>query len=600
MPRRARAGRVEGKPAAPRVAQTGRAGRRGPAGRPRGSGHARACPGACRGGPAGPGGPDALRGDLRTTQRGVARGAGSAPDASRRDGSRRVAAGPSRRAGMDTIDRIESRRPRPGGSDMDAGSASAPDLPAATPAAAAPATPGRRLALRGDLLDFTAAPALDDTASAAVRFRPDHWLLVEADGRIAGARPAGLPLEGDWQRREEHRGRLLLPGFVDTHVHSPQIDVIASYGAELLDWLDTYTFPAELRHADEAESKAGAARFLDLLLAHGTTSAVVYPTVHEASAEHLFAAAFERGMRLVAGKVLMDRHAPAGLRDQSVERAGRECERLIDRWHGRGRLAYAVTVRFAPSSTPAQLALAARLCRGHAGTYLQTHVAENRAEVAWVRELFPEARSYLDVYARAGLLHGRSILAHGIWLDDADRAAIRDAGAHVAHCPSSNLFLGSGLYDWHAAEAAGVRTSLASDVGGGTTLAMNRIMGEAYKVQALQGRRLTAWKALHAATLGAAEALGLDGEIGSFEPGRLADACAWDWAAGPLAGRRMAVAGEDARRAAAAPDAAAVPAAAAATAALHERVFAWMTLADDRNLAAAYVAGVPRFVRGAA
>ena len=478
----------------------------------------------------------------------------------------------------------------------------------AAPARTDPPPAARPFALRADLLDFSTAPALDDPASPAVRFRPDSWLLVGADGRIEGARPGAEPPRDGRRLDESQRGRLLLPGFVDTHVHSPQVDVIASYGAELLDWLDGYTFPAELRHADEAESAAGAARFLDLLLAHGTTAAVVYPTVHRASAEHLFAAALARGMRLVAGKVLMDRHAPAGLRDASVEQAARDCEGLIGRWHGRGRLAYAVTVRFAPSSTPAQLALAARLCREHPDTYLQTHLAENRAEVAWVRELFPEARSYLDVYARAGLLHERSVLAHGIWLDDADRAAIRDAGAHVAHCPSSNLFLGSGLYDWHAAEATGMRTSLASDVGGGTTLSMNRIMGEAYKVQALQGRRLTAWKALHAATLGAAEALGLAGEIGSFEPGRAADLCAWDWARGALAGRRMAVADEAARRAGAVdatgPASGGTPpagpdAARHATAALHERVFAWMTLSDDRNLAAAWVAGVPRFVRGA-
>ena len=316
---------------------------------------------------------------------------------------------------------------------------------------------------------------------------------------------------------------------------------------------------------------------------------MVFATVHKASAESLFAAADERGMRLVTGKVLMDRHAPDGLRDD-VEQAERDCVELIDRWHGKGRLAYAVTVRFAPTSSPAQLAMAGRLGREHQGLYMQTHVAENRAEVAWVRELFPEARSYLDVYARAGLLHERSVLAHGIWLDDDDRAAIRDAGAQIAHSPSSNLFLGSGLFDWQAAEAAGIHVSLASDVGAGTTLAMNRIMGEAYKVQALAGRRLTAWKALHAATLGAAEALGLADEIGSFEPGRMADVCAWDWACGALAERRLAMALETARRRGSPHD----------TASLHERVFAWMTLADDRNLAAAYVAGVRRHARAAA
>ena len=214
--------------------------------------------------------------------------------------------------------------------------------------------------------------------------------------------------------------------------------------------------------------------------------------------------------------------------------------------------------------------MAGALCRADPSLYMQTHVAENRAEVQWVRELFPEARSYLDVYARAGLLHARSVLAHGIWIDDADRAALKSSGAQLAHSPSSNLFLGSGLFDWRAADAAGAAISLASDVGAGTSLSMIKTMAEAYKVQAMAGQRLTAWKALYAATRGAARALALDGEIGSLEAGRSADVCVWDWAAEPVAARRMSVAHS-----------------------LHERVFAWMTLADDRNLAQAWVAGRP-------
>ena len=349
--------------------------------------------------------------------------------------------------------------------------------------------------------------------------------------------------------------------------------MIASYGTELLDWLNTYTFPAEQRYADPAQAEAGAALFLDALLAHGTTAAVVFPTVHKVSADALFAAAAQRGMRLIAGKVLMDRHAPDGLRDD-VAQAERDCRALIERWHGHERLAYAVTVRFAPTSSPEQLAMAGRLCAQDPTLYMQTHVAENQAEVRWARELFPEARSYLDVYARAGLLHPRSVLAHGVWLDDADRAALRDSGAQIAHSPSSNLFLGSGLFGWRAAQEAGVAVSLASDVGGGTSLSMLRTMADAYKVQAMAGERLTAWKALHAATRGAARALGLEAEIGSLEPGRLADVAVWDWAVGPVAGRRMAVAQ-----------------------ALHEQVFAWLTLGDERNLAAAYVAGRASFRR---
>ena len=425
-----------------------------------------------------------------------------------------------------------------------------------------------RVALRGDLLDFTATPAWAVVDSPAVRFRPDHWLLVE-NGRITGVQPGDqAPGEG-WVRRD-HRGQLLLPGFIDTHVHSPQIDMVASYGAELLDWLNTYTFPAELRFADPAVSEAGAARFLDALLESGTTSAVVFPTVHKVSVDALFAAASARGMRLITGKVLMDRNAPPALCDD-VAGAERDCTELIDRWHGTGRNAYAVTVRFAPTSTPAQLAMAGALCAAHPTAYLQTHLAENRAEVEWVRTLFPEARSYLDVYARAGLLHPRSVLAHGIWLDDNDRAVLRGSGAQIAHSPSSNLFLGSGLFDWQAAIKAQVKVSVASDVGAGTSLSMQRTLADAYKVQALAGQRLTAWRALHSATRGAAEALGLAHEIGSFDVGCTADVCAWHWARGLVAERRDALANE-----------------------LHERVFAWMTLSDERNLAGAYVAGVQR------
>ena len=231
-------------------------------------------------------------------------------------------------------------------------------------------------------------------------------------------------------------------------------------------------------------------------------------------------------------------------------------------------------MRFAPTSTPEQLALAGRLAAADPTLYLQTHVAENRAEVRWVSELFPEARSYLDVYARAGLVHRRSVFAHGIWLDDADRALLREAGAQIAFCPSSNLFLGSGLFDWQENADAGVAVSVATDVGGGTSLSMLRTLADGYKVQALGGRRLSAWGALHGATRGAALALDLGDEIGSLEPGRAADICVWDWAVGPVAARRMEVARD-----------------------LHERVFAWMTLGDERNLAATYVAGTRRYER---
>ena len=426
-----------------------------------------------------------------------------------------------------------------------------------------------RIALRGDLLDFVAAPARAERDSPAVRFRPDHWLLIEGS-HIVGAQAAAPDIT--W-RRIDHAGKLVLPGFIDTHVHSPQLDVIGSWGAQLLDWLETYTFPAERRMADPAQAQAGSQLFLDALLAHGTTSAVVFPTVHKTSVDALFDAASQRGMRLIAGKVLMDRHAPPELCDD-VEGAEGQCRELIERWHGRGRLAYAVTPRFAPTSSDAQLAMAGRLLADHQGLYMQTHVAENPAEVRWVAELFPKARSYLDVYEHFGLLNPRAVLAHGIWLDAADRRLLHERGAQIAHSPSSNLFLGSGLFGWAAAEDAGVALSLASDVGGGTSLSMQRCMADGYKVQAMAGTKLSAWALLHAATRGAAQALSLGQEIGSLSGGSCADLCVWDWASSPVARRRQQVARD-----------------------LHEKVFAWITLGDERDLLESWVAGVCRYRR---
>ena len=379
-----------------------------------------------------------------------------------------------------------------------------------------------RVAVRGDLLDFVSEPGWGEVDSAAVRFRPDHWLLIEG-GRIHGVQAAAP--DAQWQR-QDHCGRLILPGFIDSHVHMPQLDMIASYGTELLAWLNTYAFPAETRFADPERSHQGAELFANALLANGTTTAVVFPTAHKVSVDALFGAAQRRGMRLVTGKVLQDRHSPDGL------------------------------------------------MAAHPGLYMQTHVAENRDEVRWVRELFPDARSYLDVYAGPGLLHPRSVLAHGVWINDADRAALCESGAQIAHSPSSNLFLGSGLFDWAAAVQAGAAVSLASDVGGGTSLSMLKTMAEAYKVQALAGQRLTAWKALHAATLGSARALQLDAEIGSFDPGRMADFCVWDWATGAVDTQRQQLARD-----------------------LHEKVFAWMLLSDERHLASTWVAGRQLYAR---
>ena len=430
--------------------------------------------------------------------------------------------------------------------------------------------PGQqRIALCGDVLYLRGDPGADPQAEACAHFEPDGWLLLEG-ARVAGVRAADAPPGPEWQR-QDWRGHLLLPGFIDTHVHAPQLDVLASFGTELLQWLQRYTFPAEQRWADPQHAARGARRFVRALLAHGTTSAMVFPTVHRGSVEALFQAALEQGMCVVSGKVLMDRNAPEALRDD-VQSGERDCIELIEAWHGRERLRYALTPRFAPTSSDAQLAMCARLLQARpprgGQVYLQTHVAENRDEVRWMRELHPGSRSYLDVYAGFGLLSRRSVFAHGIWLDAADRALLAGHGSTVAFSPSSNLFLGSGLFDWALADAAGMRVAVASDVGGGTSLCQLRSLADAYKVLALQGQRLSAWRALHAVTRGAAAALDMEHDLGHFEPGAWADVVVWRWAVGEVQEHRVGLARS-----------------------LHERLFAWMHLADERNVAAVYVAG---------
>ncbi|WP_231385740.1 guanine deaminase [Thiomonas sp. FB-6] len=441
---------------------------------------------------------------------------------------------------------------------------------ASAPAIAPAAAPGReRVALRGDVLHLRADPGAAAEAPPCVHFEPDGWLLAEG-GRVVELRAADAPPDPSWPR-EDWRGHLLLPGFIDLHVHAPQLDVIGAWGDGLLRWLDDFTYPAEARWADAEHARRGAGRFVRQLLAHGTTSAMVFPTVHRHGVDALFEAAREQGMCLVSGKVLMDRNVPEALRDE-VTQAERDCVALIESWHGRERLRYALTPRFAPACSDEQLRMCARLLRiehPRAGApYLQTHVAENRDELRWVRELYPASRSYLDVYAGFGLLGRRSVLAHGIWLDDADRALLAERGSTLAFSPSSNLFLGSGLFDWARADAAGVRVAVASDVGAGTSLCQLRSAAEACKVLALQGTRLSAWRALYALTRGAAAALELEPELGHFEPGAWADVVAWRWAAGELQEHRLGLARS-----------------------LHERLYAWLHMADERNVAAVYVAG---------
>jgi len=423
------------------------------------------------------------------------------------------------------------------------------------------------LALRGSLLHFLRDPG-DEPAGGAAQYFDDGILLLR-DGRVleAGDARALLPrLPADAARRD-HSGKLLLPGFVDTHIHYPQTDLIASHGTRLLDWLERYTFPVERRFGDPAHAREVADFFLEELLRNGTTTAMVVGTVHPQSVDAFFEAAQARGLRMIAGKVLMDRNCPEDLRDtaQSGEAQTRE---LIGRWHGRDRLLYAVTPRFAPACSAEQLRRAGRLLEEFPGLYLQTHLAENREEVAWVGDLFPSSRSYLDVYDGFGLVRPRSVFAHCVHLEDADRRRMAERGAVAAFCPTANLFLGSGLFDLAAAGACGMTVGLGTDVGGGTSFSMLRTLHEAYKVAQLRGQNLSPLRALYLATLGGAQALGLQDRIGSFAPGREADLVVIDLAATPLLERRLRHAES-----------------------LAEKLFALIMLGDDRCVAATYVQG---------
>jgi guanine deaminase len=420
-------------------------------------------------------------------------------------------------------------------------------------------------AYRAGLLHFHADPAFTPEAH--------HWhedgLLVVADGKVQAAGDyaalhASLPPDAIVH---DYRGKLIMPGFIDTHIHYPQTDMIASPAPGLLPWLESYTFPTERRFEDPAHAAATAEFFLDELLRCGTTTALVYCTVHPQSVDAFFEASEKRGLRMAAGKVLMDRHCPDFLQD-CVETGGRDTEALIQRWHKRGRALYAITPRFAPTSTEAQLALAGELARAYPDTYIQTHVAENQDEVRWVMELYPQSRSYLDVYDKYGLLRPRAVYGHCIWLDEHDRRRMAETRAAAAVCPTSNLFLGSGLFDFERADQAGMLMSLATDVGAGTSFSMLQTMNEAYKVARLKGSYLPALRMFYLATLGAARSMQLEGTVGSFAVGAEADFVVLDPQATPLLARRTG-----------------------RTESLEELLFALALLGDDRTVAATYSAG---------
>ncbi|HZW60188.1 MAG TPA: guanine deaminase [Woeseiaceae bacterium] len=425
---------------------------------------------------------------------------------------------------------------------------------------------GGRVAYRATLMHCLDEPRA--AGAAAVEYLDDGVLLVE-DGYVAriGEAAALLPALGATVEVVDYRGKFIVPGLIDCHVHYPQVDMIASYGTQLLDWLERYAYPAEARFADAAHAADAADFFIGELLRNGTTSALVFATVHAHSVDAVFAAAARHDLRLLSGKVLMDRDCPAALRD-GADGGIAESRELIRRWHGRGRLGYAITPRFAVTSSDAQLAAAGRLAADFPDVHVHTHLAENRDEVELVARRFPARRSYLDVYRHYGLLRQRAVFAHCLHLDDADRRELAGRGAAIAFCPSSNLFLGSGLFDLAAARAAGIRVGAGSDVGGGTSLSMLRTLAEAYKVLQLQGQSLAPWQALYLGTLGGARALHLDDRIGNFAAGREADFVVLDPAATPLTARRLGKARDAA-----------------------EKLFALLMLADDRAVAATYVMG---------
>lgn len=426
--------------------------------------------------------------------------------------------------------------------------------------------------LRGEVVSLRADPFLE-TPEDCLEHIPDALVVVE-DGLIASVGPwdeataKGLDVA-------HYPGGIIAPGFIDAHVHYPQTQMIGAFGEGLLEWLEKYTFVAEQDFADPAHANEVAAIFLRELLRAGTTTAAVYCTVHPESVEAFFAESERFDTRMIAGKVLMNRNAPEALLD-TPETAYADSKRLIEAWHGRGRQLYCITPRFAPSCSDAELAAAARLWAEHPGTYVQTHLCETTGEIDWVLDLFPGKKSYLDVYDQAGLVGPRAIFGHAVHMDEADFCRCHEAGAALAHCPTSNLFLGSGLFRLFEARRADrpVHVALGTDLGAGTAFSQLRTLDEAYKVAKLGGERLTAAHGLWLATRGAAEALQLGDRLGRVAPGMEADLVVLDPAATPLLGFRSRFARD-----------------------LMERLFVMMILGDDRAVRATWVAGRPVYDR---
>lgn len=422
---------------------------------------------------------------------------------------------------------------------------------------------------KGEVFYFKASPLDSDNSYC---YYPEGALVI-SEGKVIEAGSYDL-LKEKYKSAllTDYSGKLLMPGFIDSHIHYPQSEMIGMYGRQLLDWLNEYTFPTEEAFTDKAYAERVARFFINELFRNGTTSCMAYATVHKTSVEALFSVASEYNMRMLTGKVLMDRNAPDALTD-TEESGEADTRSLIEAWHNNGRNSYVITPRFSITSTPGQLISAARLHEEYPDTYIQTHLSENRNEIVSTLALSSECTDYLEVYERAGLVTDRSIFGHCIHLSDSECRRMAEAGAIVAHCPTSNLFLGSGLFDMQQANRIGMKTTLATDVGGGTSFSLFRTMDESYKIQQLNGYSMSVFEALYKCTRGTAEALKLDDRIGSFEPGREADFIVVDYAATPSqAARRDLLKRKDKWT-------------------LENKLFGLQTLGDDRNIAATYVMG---------
>jgi guanine deaminase len=425
--------------------------------------------------------------------------------------------------------------------------------------------------LRGRLLSFTSEPQ-HEADTSAYSYIEDGALLID-DGRIiaSGDHSQIAPQAGDAQVID-HRPNLLMAGFIDTHLHFPQVQVVASWGDQLLDWLNNYTFPEETRFVDADHSAQMATRFYDLITGHGTTTAVAFCSVHDTSANAYFAEAARRDMRMIGGKVMMDRYAPDGLRD-TAQSGYDQSKALIDRWHGQGRALYAVSPRFAITSSPAQLEAAGALMGEHPECYMQTHLSENRDEIAFTKDLYPDAPDYLGVYENYGLLGPRALLGHAIHLEPREIEVLADTGSHPVFCPTSNLFLGSGLFDDAGLRGRGIVNGIATDIGAGTSYSMLQTLNEGYKVLQLQGQKLHPLRAFHWITRGNAVTLGLQDQIGTLAAGSEADIVVLDARATAAMRLRMDRAES-----------------------LSEELFILQMLGDDRAIVQTYVAGTPQKV----